>query len=480
MLTPRREWWIALAAAWLLVLARAFVYVGYEQAFFDSDQAVVGLMAKHLADGRAFPLFYYGQPYVLAVEAWAMAPWFVVFPASVALLHWSLVVTNLAIVTLLMLGLCRWGQLRPFHALAASTFFAFAPPLTAAALVEANGANIEVFLFVLTLWFLRARPLWFGVVLGIGVLSREFTGYAVVAWLVIQAADRTLFRKATVRAWLLTAVTFFAVWNAVDAIKPLADLRGPGTRGELLHGRFESQVTNLSDRIDITPAALPARARAMLVDHLPRLFDAKEVDSAVARQGRDWMRWVLAALAILMLARIATRRWPPFGAYIFLIGVIAAAAYAATRPAEGAVLRYYLLALFIPVGLVAIFLATEPIAWLRRMAIAGVCFWAFWSGVDHVRQLTRFTGGEVPNQLRVLADALVAKNIHVAEAPYLRAYKLTFLTRELVKVAATDADRIEEYQRLAAAAGDRLISIRESPCPNGERVADWYLCGPTR
>jgi len=476
MLTPRREWWIALTVAWLLVLARSLVYVWYEQAFFDSDQAVIGLMAKHLADGRAFPLFYYGQPYVLAVEAWAMAPWFVVFPASVALLHWSLVVTNLAIVTLLIVGLVRWGQLRPLYALAAAAFFAFAPPLTAAALVEANGANIEVFLFALLLWFLRARPLWFGAMLGVGVLSREFTLYAAAALVVIQAVDRTLFKQQTMRAWLLSAVTFFAVWNGIDAIKPLADLRGPGTRGELLHGRFESQITNLSDRIDITPSALPSRAAAMVADHLPRLFDAKSVESAVASQGRDWMRWVLGVLAILMAVRVATRRWPPFGAYLLLIGLIAAAAYAAARPAEGPVLRYYLLALFVPVGLVAIFLAVEPRSWLRRLAVAGVCFWAFWSGVDHARQIARFANGQVPNQLRVLADALVAKNIRVAEAPYLRAYKLTFMTREQVKVAATDADRIEEYQRLAAAAGDQLIAIRETPCPSGEKIADWYLC----
>jgi hypothetical protein len=285
-----------------------------------------------------------------------------------------------------------------------------------------------------------------------------------------------LFTKKAIRAWLLSAVTFFAVWNGVDALKPLADLRGPGTRGELLHGRFESQVTNLSDRIDITPAELPSRAKAMLADHLPRLFDAKAVNSAIATQGRDWMRWVLAALAILMTSRIVTRRWPPFGAYLLLIGLIAAAVYAATRPAEGAVLRYYLLALFMPIGLVAIFLATEPNAWLRRVGIAGVCFWAVWSGVDHARQLERFARGDFPNQLRVLADALVEKNVHVAEAPYVRAYKLTFLTREQVKVAATDADRIEEYQRLAGAAGAQLIAIRETPCPGGERIADWYLC----
>jgi hypothetical protein len=52
-----------------LVLLRTAVYLRLESLGFDSDQAVVGLMAKHLSEGRAFPLFFYGQTYMLGVEA---------------------------------------------------------------------------------------------------------------------------------------------------------------------------------------------------------------------------------------------------------------------------------------------------------------------------------------------------------------------------------------------------------------------------
>jgi hypothetical protein len=52
---------LALCAAAALVLARGLVFVIYPNAYFDSDQAVFGLMARHLAEGRAFPLFFYGQ-----------------------------------------------------------------------------------------------------------------------------------------------------------------------------------------------------------------------------------------------------------------------------------------------------------------------------------------------------------------------------------------------------------------------------------
>src|SRR5215210_6144808 len=59
-----------------LVLLRALVYLLFEQIAFDSDQAINGLMAKHLSQGRAFPLFFYGQTYMLAVEAWVAVPFF--------------------------------------------------------------------------------------------------------------------------------------------------------------------------------------------------------------------------------------------------------------------------------------------------------------------------------------------------------------------------------------------------------------------
>ena len=33
----------------------------------DGDECILGLMAKHIAEGRAFPVFLYGQSYGLAV-----------------------------------------------------------------------------------------------------------------------------------------------------------------------------------------------------------------------------------------------------------------------------------------------------------------------------------------------------------------------------------------------------------------------------
>src|SRR5580765_3196574 len=69
---------LVLVTAAAMVALRALPYLLYEQLAFDSDQAIVGLMAKHLVEGRAFPLFFYGQTYMLAVESWAAAPFFLI------------------------------------------------------------------------------------------------------------------------------------------------------------------------------------------------------------------------------------------------------------------------------------------------------------------------------------------------------------------------------------------------------------------
>jgi hypothetical protein len=98
----RRERWLVGAGIATLVVVRSAVLVFWEQAHFDADQAIVGLMAKHLAELRAFPLFYYGQNYMLGVEAWLAAPVFLIAGASVATLKLPLLALNVVVALLLL------------------------------------------------------------------------------------------------------------------------------------------------------------------------------------------------------------------------------------------------------------------------------------------------------------------------------------------------------------------------------------------
>src|SRR3954464_4498669 len=96
------RWTFALG---LLVVARSAVFVFAPAAHFDSDQAVTGLMAKHLAELRAFPVFWYGQTYMLGVEAWLAAPVMAIAGATVTALKLPLLGINAAIAWLLFRGL---------------------------------------------------------------------------------------------------------------------------------------------------------------------------------------------------------------------------------------------------------------------------------------------------------------------------------------------------------------------------------------
>ena len=159
----------------------------WEQAGFDSDQAVIGLMAKHLSELRAFPVFMYGQTYILGVEAWMAAPVFRIAGPSVLALKLPLIVINIIVGVLLILLLEREVKLRPALGLVAALFFILPPPGTAATLVDASGGNLEPFLYVLLLWLTRRRPLAFGAILAFGFLHRSFTIYGLGAILLIDA-----------------------------------------------------------------------------------------------------------------------------------------------------------------------------------------------------------------------------------------------------------------------------------------------------
>src|SRR6185436_20902367 len=132
-----REWPIVLTVATLLIIIRSAVFVFWPQAYFDSDQAIHGLMAKHIAELRAFPVFMYGQSYLLAVEAWLAAPMFLLFGVSVWALKLPLLAINVAVPLLLIRTFERDVGLRPLLAGIATVFFTLAAPGTASQLLEA-------------------------------------------------------------------------------------------------------------------------------------------------------------------------------------------------------------------------------------------------------------------------------------------------------------------------------------------------------
>lgn len=496
---PARTVWVVAA---FLVVARSAVFAFSSRAFFDSDQAVFGLMAKHLSEGRAFPLFMYGQNYILAVEAWMAAPLFLVGGASVALLKLPLVLISV-VSTLLLVGLLvREARLPAWGAFVACLFFILPPPGTAAQLMEASGGNLEPFLYVLLLWIARRHGVWFGVILAVGFLHREFTVYGLMAVLAVDACDGTLVTRASLREKTRAALAFGAVWALVWMAKSRASAAGPGTSLADISAPA-SNVSELLARFCGDLGAVVRGASAIYTEYLAYLLGLRvqpvtefAVNSTVT-QGMPGLGILMATFVVVCVVAAIARAVAPgsptpaaqgfspapvrvgFTFYLGLIGSFAIVFYAWGRCGELSIftLRYGLLGLFAMIALTAGALQSTPL--VRRIAIALVLVWTLASAAAHVRIVAEYARQPPPNWRGIIADYLVERGVKYAKADYWTAYHVTFLSGERVIVGADDPTRIATYQRLLEAHRDEVWSITKERCAAGLQVIpEWYVCPP--
>jgi hypothetical protein len=481
-MSRRREIAICAAAAAALVLLRSALPTLYEGYYFDSDQAIVGLMAKRAADFQEFPLFYSGLNYILAVEAWIIAPFFWIARPSVAILRVPLVAMNVAVAIWLAVAISRRLALRPALAFVAALPFIVPTPATGNTLLEAAGACIEPFVYVLLLWQLKRRPLALGAVLAVGYLHREFVVFAVPALLLAAAGYRQF---ATRRAAIFVARAAFAfalVYLVVDDLKMHLSGGSLALQAASLRGQMCVDGDWLSRVRELVTGAYPA-----LLGGVPTNLQQIRMNTPLVT-GYPAVGWLVAAALALMLARVVlARRQPPpqtpapepgFAAYLAWVGVLTAAAYplSCNVTLGGApILRYLLLGILLPVGVASLFFRRERSPRLRAAGVAVLVLWAGVNLADHLR-LIRATVAQPPlNEHRVLADFLVDQRIRYARAMYWDAYLVDFLSRERVVVTAWDVTRIQDYQRQVDDQGADAWVIERLPCEGGLRVASWCV-----
>jgi 4-amino-4-deoxy-L-arabinose transferase-like glycosyltransferase len=120
-LTPGR------AALLLLALAAAYRLVLLARGWpaLDSDEAVIGLMARHILQGDR-PTFFWGQNYMGPFEAYFAAPFFAVFGSSTFVLACSALLLTLGFcATVYWLGRAAYG---PVVGLLALAWLVLGPP----------------------------------------------------------------------------------------------------------------------------------------------------------------------------------------------------------------------------------------------------------------------------------------------------------------------------------------------------------------
>ena len=484
----RHELLICVVAATALVGLRTIVPVAYEQ-IFDSDQAIVGLMAKHLSELRAFPLFFYGQNYMLGVQAWMAAPLFRLGGPTVAMLRLPLALINVAVAILLITAFTRRG-LRPILALVVALPIIATTPTISLELMSTLGASIEPFGYVLLLWALRRRPVAFGALFCLAVLQREFTVFALPA---LVLADR--------RRWLSTDLTrsagaFAAVWVVVDVLKHEVNMfgpaggafgsgsliLGPATIAKWLSFEFDAYWWRLTD--------LLTRGGSGLLGTLPHPIVGSGIPDGFFA-GSGWAGGALAIGALVCVVRlIRLSRGSGQGhdaagsslpLYLALIAGQTMLVYGLNGGIQiGAppVLRYFLFALLLPVALFGAYFELEEARTWRTVVAILVAVWAGSNVWDNARLLRACALTPAPAHHRILADYLVDNGIRYARAGYWDSYVVTFLSAERVIVASSDTVRISAYQTLVDSHGPTAVALRRQPCTNGRRVDVWCVGDP--
>ena len=128
----------------------------------DSDEAIVGLMAKHLTEGSAFPVFYYGQHYMGSFEPWVASIFFELFGISaISLKLVPFCFSLLLIPVVFLLGKECGGN---NTGLISAMYIACAPPVLAVWSSMARGGFIETVLLsalallVFVRWLQDSKP----------------------------------------------------------------------------------------------------------------------------------------------------------------------------------------------------------------------------------------------------------------------------------------------------------------------------------
>src|SRR5437867_3814596 len=219
----------------ILIATARFVILLTSQTHVHSDEAIIGLMGKHILEGRYFPFYMYGQPYNAgaAWEAYLAAIAFALFGVSVISLK-SCIVASSLLCLFLFYRMCL-ALYDGRTALLATIVFAVTPSLLKWHFQVRGYSWYFLSIPLLTILFLsiqstpnRRWPLFllFGVTSGLSVWSLELgMSFNLALWLLILARRSLSLRNALIGlvgfvvgyapAIVFNLTHHFANWNAV-------------------------------------------------------------------------------------------------------------------------------------------------------------------------------------------------------------------------------------------------------------------------
>src|SRR5215471_604157 len=179
----------------VVLAATRFAILFKSQTHVHSDEAIIGLMGKHILEGRHFPFYMYGQPYNAgaAWEAYLAAVAFALFGVGVVPLKGSIVILSLLCLFLFYrMGCALYDRTT---AILATIVFALAPSLLKWHF-QVRGYSwyfLSIPLLTILLVSIQSTPnrrwplfLLFGVISGLSIWSLELgIAFNVALWVLI-------------------------------------------------------------------------------------------------------------------------------------------------------------------------------------------------------------------------------------------------------------------------------------------------------
>jgi len=191
----------------LLALALRLGLLLSDQRYVDGDEAVVGMMAKHILTRGERPLFYYGQPYGGGhiIEAYLTSFFYVLFGFSSITLKLVPLIFSLGIIALTYLLLERFFNER--IAILSGLLLAVSSPFMKSSL-KVNGYIETIFFCLLSLFLFStiyfenkreySRIVLFGLVCGLSCYLFDFALFYLLTYLLFFFVrdKRCFFRKS--------------------------------------------------------------------------------------------------------------------------------------------------------------------------------------------------------------------------------------------------------------------------------------------
>jgi hypothetical protein len=500
----RKRQLIALLFAALTIAARLpFLVTG--KIPFDSDEAVEGLMARHVLDGE-LPAFFWGQAFKGVPEVYASAGAFALFGSSVAVLKGVTLVFFALYVALNFVLLDKIAS--RWVAASASLLLIFAPPALVFWSLDASAEYILIMLLGTTLLMLCWRPhathephaanatFVVGLVIGIGLWVHQLFVVYLIPLGIILAMRSDRWKRREFGRLNRVALALGAIAGLYLVLCVIAFLSGgfslqlgsvaiSATAPQKM-ARIAVAILALAALVQLAGAATPAHTRdslrrywpvaaGCLIGYAPALLYSLLVEPARSPSRVANLQQLVAAapdifgniFPILAGFKIATTERLPVPLAAVIPGAAALAAFLWFSRHRLTTDFFALFVVFFPLLFLAsgAYLDTQSyryfipwyagvsVAWAvgsltlarERKAIGSIIVAAI-IAVHAWQQVIWYRKLQPDTQSLATLECLKRNGIRGGFAEYWTAYKLTFIAQEEIVIAPTDGiDRYPAY-----------------------------------